>query len=166
MCTGSDLIARVACDRLPYAENLVSGDLLGACGVRVRSGRSCVRGSQVRCGCVVGVRVAACVRGGGAWHRGWAALVCFPFQRCGHAYSLRGRARGGLGDTVSSRSAGSGMRRTWAGAASGVSFGAFELVAVWGLPMLLHGGQILCRKVPNNAYSQDSQEFGESAGVY
>jgi hypothetical protein len=29
MCTGSDLIARVARARLPYVENLVSGDLLG-----------------------------------------------------------------------------------------------------------------------------------------
>jgi len=32
MCTGRDLIARVARARLPYAENLVSGDLLGAYG--------------------------------------------------------------------------------------------------------------------------------------
>ena len=40
---------------LPYAENLVSGDLLGACGVRVRSGRSCVRGAQVRRGCATGI---------------------------------------------------------------------------------------------------------------
>ena len=47
MCTGSDFIARVPRTRLPYAENLVSGVLLGACGVRVRSGRSCVRGAQV-----------------------------------------------------------------------------------------------------------------------
>jgi hypothetical protein len=54
----------------------------------------------------------------------------------------------------------------WAGAASGGSFGAFALVAVWGLPRLMHGGRILCRKVPNNAYSQDSQEFGASAGAY
>ena len=54
---------------------------------------------------------------------------------------------------------------TWAGAASGGYFGAFALVAVWGVP-LLHAGQILCGKVPNNAYSQDSQEFGASAGAY
>ena len=38
-------------------------------------------------------------------------LVGFPFQRRGHACSLCGRARGGMGDTVSSRSVGSGMRR-------------------------------------------------------
>ena len=55
MCTGSDLIARVAGARLPYAENLGSGDLLGACGVRIRSVRSCVRGAQVRRGCAAGV---------------------------------------------------------------------------------------------------------------
>jgi hypothetical protein len=30
----------------------------------------------------------------------------------------------------------------------------------------LHGGRILCGKVPNNAYSQDIQEFGASAGAY
>ena len=50
MCTGSDLITRVPRTHLSYAENLVSGDLLGACGVRVRSGRSCVRGAWVRRG--------------------------------------------------------------------------------------------------------------------
>ena len=75
MCTGSDLIARVARTRLTYAENLVSWDLLGACGVRLCSGRSCVRGAQVRRGCAAGVWTSACVRGGGAWHRRWAAYV-------------------------------------------------------------------------------------------
>ena len=35
-----------------------------------------------------------------------------------------------------------------------------------GVPRLLHAGRILCGKVPNNAYSQDSQEFGASAGAY
>ena len=55
MCTGRNLIARVPRTHLPYAENLVSGDLLGACGVRVRSGRSFVRGAQVRRGCVTGI---------------------------------------------------------------------------------------------------------------
>ena len=55
---------------------------------------------------------------------------------------------------------------TWAGAVSGGYFGAFALVAVWVVPLLMHAGQILCRKVPNNAYSQDSQEFGASAGAY
>ena len=54
----------------------------------------------------------------------------------------------------------------WAGAVSGGYFGAFALVVVWGVPRLLHAGQILCGKVPNNTYSQDSQEFGVSAGAY
>jgi hypothetical protein len=53
----------------------------------------------------------------------------------------------------------------WAGAEFGGSFGAFALVSVWGLPRLLHGGRILYGKVPNNAYSQDIQEFGASAGA-
>jgi len=75
MCTGIDLIARVARAHLTYAENLVSGDLLGAYGVRVCSGRSCVRGAQVRRGCATGVWAAACVRGGGAWRRGWSVYV-------------------------------------------------------------------------------------------
>ena len=55
---------------------------------------------------------------------------------------------------------------TWAGAASGGYFGAFVLVAVWGVPRLMHAGRIVCRMVHNNAYSQDSQEFGASAGAY
>jgi len=54
----------------------------------------------------------------------------------------------------------------WAGAASGGYFGAFALVAVWGVPRLLHARRILCGKVSNNAYSQDSQEFGAPAGAY
>ena len=54
----------------------------------------------------------------------------------------------------------------WAGAASGGYFGAFALVAVWGVPRLLHAGRILCRMVHNNAYSQDSQEFGAPVGAY
>ena len=35
-----------------------------------------------------------------------------------------------------------------------------------GVPRLLHAGRILCGKVHNNAYSQDRQEFGASAGAY
>ena len=53
-----------------------------------------------------------------------------------------------------------------AGAASGGYFGAFVLVAVWGVPWLLRAGRMLCGKVSNNAYSQDSQEFGAPAGAY
>ena len=75
MCTGRDLVARVSRARLTYAENLVSGDLLGAYWVWMRSGRSYVRGTQVRRGYAEGVWVGACVRGGGAWHRWWVAYV-------------------------------------------------------------------------------------------
>jgi hypothetical protein len=52
MCTGRDLVARVARARLPYAKRLVSGDLLGAClDVCVRA----VPAYGVR-GCGVGAR--------------------------------------------------------------------------------------------------------------
>ena len=91
-------------------------------------------------------------------------LVGFPFQR-GHACSLRGRERGGLVELCLPAVRGRTCVGVWAGAASGGSFGAFVLVTVWGLPLLLHGGRILCGKVPNNAYSQDNQEFGASAGA-
>jgi len=114
------------------------------------------------------------VRGGGAWHRGWTAYVGRadrparrdPFQQRGHACSLRWRARGGLDDAVSSHSAGSDMRLHLGWCDVRWLFRGFALVDVWGVPMLLHAGQILCTKVPNNAYSQDSQEFGASAGAY
>jgi hypothetical protein len=48
---------------------------------------------------------------------GRRTLVGSPFQRRGHVSSLRGRARGGLGDAVSSRSSGPGMRGhlSWCG---------------------------------------------------
>ena len=61
----------------------------------------------------------------------------------------------------------------WAGEASGGSFGAFAQVAVWAIAPLqwshrppLSGGRVLCGKVPNNTYSQGSQEFSASAGAY
>ena len=99
MCTARDLIARVQRTRLTYAENLVSGDLLGAYGVRVCSGRSCVRGAQVRRGCATGVWAAACVRGGGAWHRRWAAYVAaagsFPATQTRVLVALTGTWRAG-----------------------------------------------------------------------
>jgi hypothetical protein len=111
MCTGRDLIARVARARLTYAENLVSGDLLGAyggvcaravpaCGVR-RCGVGARRESGQRRGCGETVTGAA---------GGRCALVGSPLQRRGHLRTVCGRARGGLGDVVSSRSAGSDMR--------------------------------------------------------
>ena len=111
MCTGRDLIARVARARLTYAENLVSGDLLGAyggvcaravpaCGVR-RCGVGARRESGQRRGCGETVTGAA---------GGRCALVGSPLQRRGHLRTVCGRARGGLGDTVSSSCASSGMR--------------------------------------------------------
>ncbi len=54
----------------------------------------------------------------------------------------------------------------WAGETSGGSFGAFEPVAVWAISRLLSGGRVRCRKVPNKAYSQGSQEFTTSVGTY
>ena len=82
-----------------------------------------------------------CARCAGGHVGGWA-MLCLP--------AVRGRACVGA----------------WAGTASSGSFGAFTLVAVWGLALLMHGGRILCGKVPNNTYSQDSQEFGASASAY
>jgi hypothetical protein len=38
-------------------------------------------------------------------------------------------------------------------------------VAVWGMALLLSGGRVLYGRVPNNAYSQGSQELGASAGA-
>jgi hypothetical protein len=55
MCTDRDLLARVQRTRMPYAENLVPGGVLGAYGVRVRWVRSGVRGAQVRRGYAAGV---------------------------------------------------------------------------------------------------------------
>ena len=50
-------------------------------------------------------------------------------------------------------------------AAAGGSFRAVAPVAVWGMARLLRGGRVLCGKVPNNAYSQGSQELIASAGA-
>jgi hypothetical protein len=112
MCTGRDLIARVARTQLPYAENLVSGVLLGSCGVMCAravpaSGvRRCdvgaLRESGQRRGC------GETVSGGGAGGR--RTLVGSPLQRRWRVRTVCGRSRGGLGDGVSSRSAGSDMR--------------------------------------------------------
>jgi len=113
MCTGSDLVAGVARARLPHAKRLVSGDLVGACrDVCVRVVHACgVRGCGVgarrepgeRHGCVVAVHGAA---------GGRLALVGSRLSLCGHMWALYGRACGRLGDTVSSRSAGS--KYAWA----------------------------------------------------
>ena len=53
----------------------------------------------------------------------------------------------------------------WAGTASGVSFRAVVLVSISGILLLVCGGRVSCRNVPNNAYDQDGQELGASAGA-
>ena len=89
---------------------------------------------HVGCGCVRAVPVCGVRRCGvgaeresGQWHAcgevvpgtagGRRTLVGSPFQRHGHVWSLSWQARGGLDDSVSSHSAGSGMRRLlgWCG---------------------------------------------------
>jgi hypothetical protein len=55
---------------------------------------------------------------------------------------------------------------TWSGAASSGSFRAVAPVAVRGMALLLRGELVLYGKVPNNAYSQGSQELSASAGAY
>jgi hypothetical protein len=54
----------------------------------------------------------------------------------------------------------------WVGEASGDPFGAFAAVAVWAIARLLRWGQVLCGKIPNNTYSQGSQELSASAVPY
>ena len=55
--------------------------------------------------------------------------------------------------------------RTWAGAASGSSFRAAAVVAVWGIGLLLRGERVGCGDFPDSAYSQGSQELSASAGA-
>jgi hypothetical protein len=108
MCTGRDLVARVVRARLPHAKRLVSGDLVGACrDVCVRVVHACgVRGCGVgarrepgeRHGCVEAVHSTAGRR---------RTLVGSRLNRRRPMWALYGRARGRLGDAVSSRSAGS-----------------------------------------------------------
>jgi hypothetical protein len=121
MCTVSGLIAGVACARLTYAENPsvpVSWDLLGAredvcaravpaCGVR-QCGVGARRESGQRHGCGETVPGAA---------GGRCPLVGSPSQRNTNVRTVCGWACGGLGDAVSSRSAGSDMRErlVWCG---------------------------------------------------
>jgi hypothetical protein len=113
MCTGSYPVAGVVRARLPYAKRLVSWDLVGAClDVCVRIVPACgMRGCDVgarqgpgeRHGCVEAVHGVA---------GGWRALVGSRLRRRGRVWALCGRAREGLGDAVSSRSAGS--KYAWA----------------------------------------------------
>ena len=85
----------------------------------VHAGCGCFR-AVLACGvrrCGVGARresghLHACGEAVPVTEGGRRTLVESPLHRHGHVWSLRGRARGGLGDAdaVSSRSAGSGMR--------------------------------------------------------
>ena len=112
MCTGRDLVARVR-TRLPHAKRLVSGDLVGACrDVCVRVVPAC----GVRW-CGVGARLEpgelhGCVEAvhGAAGRR--RTLVGSRLNQRSPMWALYGRARGRLGDAVSSRSAGS--KYAWA----------------------------------------------------
>jgi hypothetical protein len=127
-----------------------------------------MRGAQVRHGCEAGVWDAAWVRGGGAWHRGWVACVgrvppyngAGAWERC-----AVGRVRGWVTwclPTVLRRA----CVDAWASAASDGSFRAGAPVAVWDTVRILCGGRVIYGKVPNNAYSQGSQELSASAGAY
>ena len=108
MCTGRDLVARVAGARLPHAKRLVSGDLVGSCrDVCVRVVHAC----RVR-GCCVGARrepvdLRGCLKAVHSSAGGRRALVGSRLNRRRPMWALYGRARGRLGDAVSSRSAGS-----------------------------------------------------------
>jgi hypothetical protein len=86
MCTGRDLVARVARARLPYAENLVSGTGLAYMRAPIQHkhkhmrrcaflGRACTRGAIMRRASTAGAGATTWVRGVGAWRRGWAASV-------------------------------------------------------------------------------------------
>ena len=97
--------------RLTYAENLVSGVLLGACeGVCARAVPACgVRKSGVGARRESGQRhrCGEAVPGAAGGRR---TLVWSPFQWHGHVRTVCGRTYGGLDDAVSSGSAGSVMR--------------------------------------------------------
>jgi hypothetical protein len=150
---------------------------------RVYSGSSCVRGARVRRGCAAGAWAPAWVRGGGVWRRGRAACVSrVPLYSDADACS---RCAGERVGSWATRCLPAGRGRacvgTWAGEASGGSFGAFAPVAVcgrvlcgkvpnkvelWPRRRLAQKGRVLYGKVPNKAYSQGSQEFSASAGAY
>ena len=98
-----------------------------------------VFGSFLCAGCAgaTWVRGRGLESGMGAWkwcmasRVGGVPLVGSRFRRRGRVWALCGRAREGLGDAVSSRSAGVEVCvGAWSGAASGGSFGAFAPVAI------------------------------------
>ncbi len=166
MCTVSGLIAGVARARLPYAENPVSGDLLGAredvcaqavpvCGVR----KCCVRARR-ESGQQHGFGEAVSGAAGGR-----RPLVGCCSQHGAYVRAVYGWACGELGGSVSSSGAGLGTRGRlgWCGVwwlfqgcCSGGCLGR-SAPTDWG-----EGG---FRNVPNYAYTQDGQELGASAGA-
>ena len=122
----------------------------------------------MRHGCAAGVSATVWVRGGGAWRRKWVACVgrvpCYnvagAWERCADG-RVRGWATRCL-PVVRCRA----CVDAWASAASGGSFRAVAQVAVWGTALILRGRRVLYGKVPNNAYTQGSQELSVSAGAY
>ena len=140
----------------------------GECIQSVCSGRSCVRGAQVRRGCGEGVWVSTWVRGGCAWLRGWSVCVgLVPLASAQtRADGVRADAWGAGRQCVFPQC---GVGHAWA---LGLVWrpvslsGLFAPVVVSGMAQLLRGGRVLFGKVPNNAYSQGSQELSSSAGAY
>ena len=140
----------------------------GSLGSGMRAGRRCLaqRVGDVRwAGSLPATRTRVLVALAVTWRAGRRCV----FQQCWvrHASAI-GLSRG-LGrrihESVEDTKLSTNKQLTLSGAASGGYFGAFALVAVWGVPRLLHARRILCGKVSNNAYSQDSQEFGAPAGA-
>jgi len=116
---------------------------------------------------MAGVWAAAWVRGGGAWHRWWAACVgrIPPCIGAGAWGQFTGGRVGGRATLCLPAMRGRACVDAWAGAASGAYFRAVLSVAIWGAAQLLRGGRVLYGKVPNNAYSQGSQELSASEGT-
>ena len=126
---------RAGCAGAAWVHGGSLGSGMSAGGLCLATLVGCVRWSGPPC------------RGAGAWRRcaggrvgGWATR-CPPAVR-GWAYV-----------------------DAWAGAAAGGSFRTVAPVTVWGMTLPLHGGRVLCGKVPNHAYSQGSQELSASAGA-
>ena len=106
--------------------------------------------------------------GGGAWRRWWVAGVG-RVPPCNGTGAWERCAVGCIRDWVT-RCLPAVRRRAcvdvWASAASDGSFRAVAPVAVWATELILCGGRVLYGKVPNNAYSQGSQELSASAGAH
>ena len=105
-----------------------------------------MRGAQVRYGCAERVWAGAWVRGGGAWRRGWVSCV-------GRVPPCKGE--GGWDWCAVGRVRGWVMRCL-----------PVVPVVVWDTALILCGGRVIYGKVPNNTYSQGSQELIASAGAY